>query len=671
MTFGLKAGNESSNLHWKRFRYDAHLRVEYNRPPRKIKTSQLTMEYGGTCKPSTRPAHVRTLGKVYAANVTDPDGDNVRLQLRVRWGTGVWDSTLTTAKRSGSAFAMTLPTSIPHNTTLRLYARAYDGRNYGPWSSVDASPCYFLVNTTIPESPEISSTRYRQSDPSDSNDAWLDGVGQYGAFTLTAADSDVNRYRFGINGDPLPTQQIATTSGAPQTVQVLPEKPGVHFITAQALDQAGNASEVRTYQYRVRAGQGARAVWAFDEGPGAQQAGAVGPEHIAVLQGGGTLGAAGTVGTALELDGTTGHAVVDGHVADTSKPFTVSAWARLDEKGNDSAVVLEQAGVHHPGFSLYYSGHFDQWAVLQHHADDPADTSRARVLADAPVTVGRWTHLLASYDGGRIRLFVDGSFAGETAFSGGWSAQNETLIGAAQRSGEVKAFFPGAIDEVQLFDYAMVTEGTRVEQLYNKQRVREAPGRPAMAVFSLDEPAGSHEVAGVADNLPAVYEGDVAAGVEGVDGRALRLNGVDAYGHTTAGVINTRQSFSVSAWARLDKQSATSGGVIASQAGTHKPGFTLYYSRHFDRWAFNQYSANSPDAHPVRAMQPAGAMAQDGEWAHLTGVHDAEKDTLTLYVNGRAVDTTTLGGAFHASGRMQIGAGQFDGQVQAFFPGSI
>ncbi len=38
----------------KRFSSKAFLRVKYNRPPAQLKSSQLTMQYGGTCKPSSR-----------------------------------------------------------------------------------------------------------------------------------------------------------------------------------------------------------------------------------------------------------------------------------------------------------------------------------------------------------------------------------------------------------------------------------------------------------------------------------------------------------------------------------------------------------------------------------------------------------------------------------------
>ncbi|MGY5081495.1 hypothetical protein ACWIGX_31100 [Streptomyces nigrescens] len=50
LTFGLKAGSESDGYAWKRFSDKAYLRVTYNRPPPQVRPSQLTMEYGGTCK---------------------------------------------------------------------------------------------------------------------------------------------------------------------------------------------------------------------------------------------------------------------------------------------------------------------------------------------------------------------------------------------------------------------------------------------------------------------------------------------------------------------------------------------------------------------------------------------------------------------------------------------
>ncbi|MDB1090433.1 LamG domain-containing protein, partial [Streptomyces sp. ACA25] len=673
MTFGLRAGNETSNLHWKRFRYDAHLRVSYNRPPRQIKTSQLTMEYGGACKSSSAPVHVRTMGKIYANNVTDPDGDSVRVQFRIFQGSEqVWTSGLTTAKKSGSSFAVNLPNSLAQNATLRWSVRAYDGHDYGPWSSSGFS-CHFVHNTSIPQAPTITSGQYPASDPAHPEDPWYNGVGQYGDFTLAASDTDVTRYRFGVNGDPSTANQVSTTSGAAVTVRALPEKPGLHFLTAQAVDGAGNLSEIRTYQFRVGAGREQRVTWALDEGTGATQAEAAVPERVATVHGAADFAVDGVVGTAMQLDGSSGYVATSEPVVDTNRSFTVSAWVKLDEKPGRAAIIATQAGIHRPGFELYYSAAQDKWAFNQYRNDDPADTRTARALADTEVKIGEWTHLVGSHDPvhERLRLFVNGQLAGHVDYSEPWNARGEVQVGASQHNGQPGHYFPGVIDEVQIFNHVMRSANTQVAQLYNKERIHHATGRPAVALLDLDEAAGATEVSAAADALPAVFEGGADPGVPGPDGNALRLNGTDAYAWTTAGHLNTGRNFAVSAWAKLDKTKADTAGIIATQVASHRPGFELYYSSHYDRWAFNQYSSNSPDATPVRAMQPAGTSARGDEWVHLVGVHDTYKDTLTLYVNGRKTDTTTLGGAFHANGYVQIGAGQYSGEVKSFFPGEI
>ena len=161
----------------------------------------------------------------------------------------------------------------------------------------------------------------------------------------------------------------------------------------------------------------------------------------------------------------------------------------------------------------------------------------------------------------------------------------------------VRAFFPGAIDELQFFDKPLAQD--EVDKLHAKQSVGD-PGRPAIAVFALDEPADATEITGHGGVLPAKYNGTVTTGVEGIAGKAARFDGTSGYakiGQTSGPHVNTSRAFTVSAWAKLDKK-PTSAAVIAAQAGKDRPGFELYYSAAYDRWAFNQYSADAADATP-------------------------------------------------------------------------
>ncbi|MEV1027101.1 LamG-like jellyroll fold domain-containing protein [Streptomyces sp. NPDC050264] len=673
MTFGLRAGSESDAYAWKRFSDKAYLRVKYNRPPAQLKASQLTMEYGGTCKPSSNPARVRTLGKITANNVTDPDGDSVSVQFQAKWDGGSWSPAKTTAKSSGSDFTISLPSTIPQNKTVNWYARVYDGAQYSPWSYAgDPQACYFIYDTTVPKAPTVASGQYPESNPDDPDDPWYDGVGQYGSFTIDSASSDVTTYWYGINTDPSSKNKITTSGGAAEIAQVLPSKAGVNFVTAQAFDSAGNGSEIRTYQFRVKAGQPARATWQLDENAGASEAKGTTPARTLALHGGATPGAAGADGTAVQFNGTDAYASTDLSPVNTSGGFAVSAWVKLDKIPTATADVALIPGNNAPGMELYYSTTYG-WSFNQYKSDDSAGgLVRADQGDTSKVKAGTWTHLVGSYSStaDQLQLFVDGALAETVSYDAPWTARRGLLVGGKNFTGTPSSFFPGTVDDLQLFDKPLAQD--EVDKLKAKQSVGD-PGRPAIAIFDMDDAADATELTGHAGVLPAKYNGTVTTGVEGIAGKATKFNGTSGYakiGQTSGPHINTERSFTVSAWAKLDKK-PSGAAVITAQAGSQRPGFELYYSAGYDRWAFNQYSSDDADATPVRAMQADGVTAPVGEWVQLVGVHDTTANTLTLYVNGVKAGTQTLVDAFYADQSMYIGASNYSGAVSSYFPGTI
>ncbi|WP_399479620.1 LamG-like jellyroll fold domain-containing protein [Streptomyces sp. OUCMDZ-4982] len=682
MTFGLRAASESDRLGWKRFSDKAFLRVQYNRPPGQVKMSQLSMEYGGVCKPPASAPRVRTLGKINISGVTDPDGDNVAVQVQASWDAGDgkglitrWNPALTSYKKSGSAFTLSLPTTIPQNTLVDWRVRSYDGAQYSPWSwAGDATSCYFIYDKTVPAAPTITSPEYPASQPDDPNDPWLDGVGQYGTFTFKSSSSDVTRYWYGINNDPSSARQLTTSGGAAQSIPFLPSKPGLNFITAQAFDAAGNGSEIRTYQFRVKAGQPERATWQLDEEEGATEAQGTTPPRTLALHGGATTGAPGTKGTALELDGIDGYASSDLSVVDTARGFTVSTWVKLSRIPEGTAVIAAQPGSHKTSFELYYSAAYDRWVFNQYETDTPsANIVRAMAAQPGGVSADTWTHLTGSYDEAakKLRLYVDGQLVGEAPLPNAWNARRGLTIGAGSYGGVKKSFFPGTVDELQIFDRTLA-QG-EIAKLYAKQPVGD-PGSPALALFPLDEDPGVTEIQGHGGVLPAKYSGGVTTGVPGIAGKAARFDGTT--GHARVGQagsphVNTSRSFTVSAWAKMDTTKPGKAAIIAAQTGTHKPGFELYYSAGFDRWVFNQYATDTAQAQPIRAMQPDGTTARAGEWVHLTGVHDTVAKTLTLYVNGQKAGSAPISNPFHADRSMTIGAGIYSGTTDCHFPGLI
>ncbi|WP_406729512.1 LamG-like jellyroll fold domain-containing protein [Streptomyces sp. GD-15H] len=684
MTFGLKAASESDAYGWKRFSDKAHLRVRYNRPPPQIKMSQLTMEYGGTCKKPAAAARVRTLGTIYANSVTDPDGDPVAVQFQAKWDAGDgkgliarWNPALTSSKKSGSNFSISLPSTVPENKQVHWQARSYDGAQYSPWSSAgDPTACYFVYDTSVPKAPTIASGEYPASNPENPDDPWFDGVGKYGSFDLKAANSDVTKYWYGINGDPTSKNTITTAAGAAKTMRMLPAKPGLNFVTAQAFDQAGNGSEIRTYQFRVKTGQPERAMWQLDDAATATSAKGTAPQRTADLLGGPTPGADGAKGTAVLFDGVDDYALTDIPTVDTSTGFSVSAWANLTEMPGHAAIVASQPGNHAPGFELYYSHAYDRWAFNQYTADTTgAGIARAMQASAGGAQAGQWTHLVGTYSAtyDELKLYVNGQLAGTTTYDSPWDARRGLQIGAGRYDGRPGSFFPGAIDEVQIFDKPL--SAGEVTRLNSKQSI--ISGRAARAVFPLDEPATgldgtpTTQITGTAEVPAATFRGGATPGADGVAGTALALDGTDDYATTGRPLLNNQRSFAVSAWAKLPKTKPGHAAIIVTQTGTHKPGLELYYSAAYDRWAVNQYSADAPDATPVRAMQAEGKTAHADTWTHLVGVHDTLANKLTLYVNGVEAGSTTLQANWYAGGAVQIGAGSYGGNLGSFFPGTV
>ncbi|WP_432181383.1 LamG-like jellyroll fold domain-containing protein [Streptomyces sp. NBC_00063] len=691
-SFGLRAGTETDKYGWKRFSDDAYLRVKYNAPPKQLSMKQLSMNPGATCHKPDSKVRVRSMPKIMASDVKDPDGDQVSVQFSLWWDAGSgfksqWTSAKIGPKKSGSDFSsqlveqITSTKKIPKNTTLAWYARVQDydeGKyySYSPWSGAgSATGCYFVWDTSVPAGPTITSGDYPAADDSNPDDPAYDGVGRYGTFTVDASDTDVTQYQYGVNEDASSDNVVTTSGGAAKTISFRPTRSGTNFVNVQAFDSAGNPSESTNYQFRVKAGQPTRAQWKLDDDAGATQAAGSAGERTLALHGGPTLGVDGAKGKAVSFDGADDYLASDIPTVDTSVGFSVSAWAKLDKLPSGAAVIAAQPGNNSPGFELYYSQSRDRWAFNQYTSDTASATPvRAEQAAAGGVSVGTWTHLVGTFSTTTddLRLYVNGNLAGAIAYDSPWDARRGLQIGAGSYDGAPSAFFPGAIDDVRLFDKPLAQD--EVTALFNKQD-SVGSGRPARAVFPLDEPVtdadgnATTQVTGQAQVNPAVFKGGAKPGQTGRDGKALSLDGVDDYATTTPH-LNNQRSFSVVAWAKLAKTKPTHAATIVAQTGTTKPGFELYYSPTYG-WSFNQYSSDDSAGTPQRAAQGSPDMAPGGEWTQVGGTYDAVDNYLRLYVQGQYIARINYSTPFYASGPLQIGASSYSGAAGSFFPGQL
>ncbi|MFD3452861.1 LamG domain-containing protein [Streptomyces sp. NPDC058691] len=110
------------------------------------------------------------------------------------------------------------------------------------------------------------------------------------------------------------------------------------------------------------------------------------------------------------------------------------------------------------------------------------------------------------------------------------------------------------------------------------------------------------------------------------------------YAATSTPVVNTQDSFTVSAWAYLVDGENTQAVLTAN--GNNAMSFALYYSGNSKKWVFSRSDRDETDKTYI-VSQSDTANPPLRVWTHLTGVFDAKNstnsadDTIQLFVNGR------------------------------------
>ncbi|MCA9979303.1 MAG: DUF11 domain-containing protein [Anaerolineales bacterium] len=234
----------------------------------------------------------------------------------------------------------------------------------------------------------------------------------------------------------------------------------------------------------------------------------------------------------------------------------------------------------------------------------------------------RWHHVLVTFDGQTMLVYLNGNHIGSEACVGAKpSALDSFFIGGRGASPDGQGF-QGQLDELRLFNHALTpSEASRI--YWNTQptldvRFDEAPARTEFADRSYND-------------LTLTCNGTTCptSGVPGRAAQALLFDGVnDALPLTTAeNLLLTDNSFTVSAWAD------GSGPVIGSIFAPNSREFTLGVTAN-NRLFFN-INGNYNET--------TTAVVTPGQWNHLVWRYEYNPDAspainrMTLYVDGTAV----------------------------------
>lgn len=175
------------------------------------------------------------------------------------------------------------------------------------------------------------------------------------------------------------------------------------------------------------------------------------------------------------------------------------------------------------------------------------------------------------------------------------------------------------------------------------------------------DPIGGH---------PATASGGVTWGTgwSGQQAGSMTFNGTNGSVATSGPVLNTRQSFTVSAWVNPQSLGTALQTFVVQQAGTAS-GLYLEYDPGTKDWAFSR--AETDTVNPTVDRAESTAPAQVGVWTQLVGTFDAATGTMSLFVNGGAVGSTVDNFPLASSGPLEIGHGFFNGAANNFVDGGV
>jgi len=621
------AEQSRSTAGFSRLTVNPSLQIWFNRAPNTPGANQMSAFSGSDnagCATSTPYPYmgktIATNTPVLAANVTDPDNDHLQATFKY-WvdgssstNTGTSDDSLA----SGANAAMHLPasftSSLSNGQVVDWQAQVTDGQDWSGWSPV----CHFIAEPTAPSAPAISSTDGLY--PTGGKVGAL--AGSPGRFTMSSTGGNVTKLVDGLD-------QAPATSNPPASSTMT-------FNGNSAISGAGR--------------------WKLADGTGTTAADSIG-NAPATLSGTTSWTTDPSRGKVLTLNGN-GFAATNGPVIKTDGSFTVSVWVNAVST-NDNGAVLGQDSIFASGF--YLENIDGKWSFSK-LASDNLNAAAIRAESTNAPQPGVWTHLAGVYDNasGKMTLYVNGQAQGTATDNTPYAANGPFTIGRAQWNAQVAGEFTGSVSDVQAYQAAL--SPTDIAKVYAGNTVAPV-GR-----WRTTEGTGTTLGDASSGNHPVTLHGSTGWTAPTEDTPAVNFTNGNSYGAAAGPVLDTQQSFTVSAWAKLDD--LTDFSAVVSQQATHTSGFQIRYSPDVKAWIFGMPTVDGTgDNYQWAYVQ--NTVQQTGQWTHVAGVYDAATHQVSLYVNGQLLAQHAITTVIPASGPFLIASTYYGDALTASFHGSV
>ncbi|MBT4539751.1 hypothetical protein HOC32_05675 [Candidatus Woesearchaeota archaeon] len=168
---------------------------------------------------------------------------------------------------------------------------------------------------------------------------------------------------------------------------------------------------------------------------------------------------AGKIGNACRFDGSNdGIIISDSDNLDVDE-LTLSSWVYVDGYKQDQRIISKETGTRSP-WSIY-TLLISESGKLEFRLG--INNRRQRHASNQVIPLNKWVHVSATYNGNKMKIYIDGELDKEISVSGNIQDNNEPVyIGDSQF---YSRSFNGLIDEVRIYDRALSSQ--EIVELYD------------------------------------------------------------------------------------------------------------------------------------------------------------------------------------------------------------
>jgi hypothetical protein len=357
--------------------------------------------------------------------------------------------------------------------------------------------------------------------------------------------------------------------------------------------------------------------------------------------------------------------------------FSVSAWVRTTKTAGDMMIFQTYSrNTNYAGIYFYISTTTGYARMLTgKNTGTTSGVDYQQIIGGTAVTDGAWHHVVVTYDGSNLNLYLDGaSDASAVAWTSAaaFAATNYVRVGCINNTGTNGSYFQGCLDEVAFFpSNALSLE--QVQALYAKSIAHadnSAIKALASAIYLFEDGAqltdsstgGTHTLTAIGTPTTCTTK----------FGGSVFLGNSSAYSAVDADVLKPTGAFTIRGWIKTAYTAAKQSIFQSYSANTDVAGIELrinittgYLSMISGR------DSGTVDGTDYKTITNSVNLA-DNTYHFVVGTSDGTN--LKLYVDGKSAATPVAWAnhpAYDATNYVRVGCDNVAGTNASFFRGQI